>query len=64
VLVAKCLVSIGMDEERVATVLRSDYAGQANTKLKAQASKKAEHTAEKKAEHAALPQRQARHMAA
>ncbi len=63
VLVAKWLVSIGMDEEQVAAVLRSDYAGQANTKLKAQANKKAEHTAEKKAEHAALPQRQARHMA-
>ena len=64
VLVAKWLVSIGMDEEQVTAVLRSDYAGQANTKLKTQASKKAEHSAEKKAEHAALPQRQARHMAA
>ncbi|MFC7297968.1 B12-binding domain-containing radical SAM protein [Herminiimonas aquatilis] len=63
VLVAKWLVSIGMEEEQVAAVLRSDYAGQANTKLKTQANKKAEHTAEKKAEHAALPQRQARHMA-
>jgi len=64
VLVAKWLVSIGMDEEQVTAVLRSDYAGQANTKFKTQASKKAEHSAEKKAEHAALPQRQARHMAA
>lgn len=64
VLVAKWLVSIGMDEEQVTAVLRSDYAGQANTKLKTQASKKAEHSAEKKAEYAALPQRQARHMAA
>ncbi len=63
VLVAKWLTSIGMDDEQVAAVLRSDYAGQANTKLKTQASKKAEHTAVKKAEHAALPHRQARHMA-
>lgn len=64
VLVAQWLVTIGMDQEQVTAVLRSDYAGQANTKLKAQAGKKAEHSAEKKAEHAALPQRQARHMAA
>ncbi|MNL90272.1 hypothetical protein D3C87_2212000 [compost metagenome] len=50
-----------MDEEQAAAVLRSDYAGQANTKLKMQALKKAEKTAEKKA---AAPQRQARHMTA
>lgn len=59
VLVGQWLVLEGMEEEQVATVLRSDYAGQANTKLKTQALKKAEG----KAEHA-LPQRQARHLAA
>ena len=58
VLVGQWLVLEGMEQEQVATVLRSDYAGQANTKLKAQALKKAEG----KAEHA-LPQRQARHLA-
>ncbi len=63
VLVAQWLVSEGMDEEQAAAVLRSDYAGQANTKLKTQALKKAEKAAEKKAGHAA-PQRQARHMTA
>jgi len=59
VLVGQWLVLEGMEQEQVATVLRSDYAGQANTKLKTQALKKAEG----KAEHA-LPQRQARHLAA
>ncbi|MDO8305618.1 DUF4080 domain-containing protein, partial [Herminiimonas sp.] len=59
VLVGQWLVLEGMEEEQVAIVLRSDYAGQANTKLKTQALKKAEG----KAEHA-LPQRQARHLAA
>ncbi|MNN57699.1 hypothetical protein D3C81_1726980 [compost metagenome] len=54
VLVRQWLVTEGMDEEAAAEVLRSDYAGQANTKLKTQAVHKAEQT---------VLQRQARHMA-
>ncbi len=55
VLVAQWLAVEGMDENEAAAAVRSDYAGQANTKLKAQAERKAEQT---------LLQRQARHMAA
>lgn len=55
VLVAQWLVEEGMDADEAANVLRSDYAGQANTKLKQQASHKAEQTA---------LHRQARHLAA
>jgi hypothetical protein len=54
VLVAQWLVTEGMDAEEASDVLRSDYAGQANTKLKAQAARKTEK---------ALLQRQAQHMA-
>jgi hypothetical protein len=54
VLVAQWLVTEGMDEEDASEVLRSDYAGQANTKLKTQAARKTEK---------ALLQRQAQHMA-
>ena len=53
-LVAQWLVTEGMDAEDASEVLRSDYAGQANTKLKTQAARKTEK---------ALLQRQAQHMA-
>jgi radical SAM superfamily enzyme YgiQ (UPF0313 family) len=55
VLVAQWLAEEGMEEDEAAALLRSDYAGQANTKLKRQAVRKAEQTA---------LHRQARHLAA
>jgi len=53
-LVGEWLGERGMDAEVVAAILRSDYAGQANVKAKASTPKA----------DAALPQRQARHLAA
>jgi hypothetical protein len=55
VLVAQWLAEEGMEEDEAAALLRSDYAGQANTKLKQQAAHKVEQTA---------LHRQARHMVA
>jgi hypothetical protein len=55
VLVTKGLVEEGVDAEQAAAVVRSDYAGQANVKMKADA------VAKIKADHAA-PHRQARHL--
>lgn len=67
VLVRQWLVTEGMDEEAAAELLRSDYAGQANTKLKTQAARKQAVTEEKKAAQqdalSSLTRRQARHMA-
>lgn len=55
VLVTQWLVEEGVDAAQVAAIVRSDYAGQANVKIKAQA------VAKTKADHAA-PHRQARHL--
>jgi radical SAM superfamily enzyme YgiQ (UPF0313 family) len=55
VLVTKWLIEEGVDAEQAASVVRSDYAGQANVKIKADA------VAKIKADHAA-PHRQARHL--
>lgn len=55
VLVTKWLIEEGVDAEQAAAVVRSDYAGQANVKVKADA------VAKIKADHAA-PHRQARHL--
>ncbi|RQO37304.1 B12-binding domain-containing radical SAM protein [Herminiimonas sp. KBW02] len=68
VLVRQWLVLEGMDEEAAAEVVRSDYAGQANTKLKTQAVHKQAVKEEKQAvlqgeALSSLPRRQARHMA-
>lgn len=55
VLVTQWLIEQGVDAEQATAVVRSDYAGQANVKIKAQA------VAKTKADHAA-PHRQARHL--